>query len=52
MSKVYVYTHNYASLQDLGGGLGAGTFYKKIGCFNHWMVTLVADKLRWQWLWA
>ena len=24
---------------------------KRIGCFKHWMVTLVADKLRSQWLW-
>ena len=24
---------------------------KRIGCFKHWMVTLVADKLRRQWLW-
>ena len=38
MSDVYVYMHNHASLQDLGGG-GWGqelfTNYEKIGCFNH-----------------
>ena len=28
------------------------TLQKKIGCFNHWVVTQVADKLRCQWLWA
>ena len=27
------------------------TLQKMIGCFNHWVVTLVADKLRRQWLW-
>ena len=39
MSDVYVYMHNHASLQDLGGGGGWGqelfTNYEKIGCFNH-----------------
>ena len=28
-----------------------GTLQKRIGCFNLWMVTLVADKLRRLWLW-
>ena len=27
------------------------SLYKKFGCYNHWVVTLVEDKVRREWLW-
>ena len=43
--------HKPYTVVKVGGGIDPATaLQKQVGCFNHRVVTLVADKLERQWL--